>query len=568
MRHQNSDGQARCVPECEASPGPVRADMAYRDTKVTNIEGQRDGGEVTDDQDPFLGWEPEEDDLAIPDGDSDLVKSLDLGGAETLLDRLLTNGSESEWVEFKENNADPDMIGEYVSALSNSAALEGEPRGYLVWGVRDSDRSVVGTTFIPERAKKGAEDLLNWLLTQLKPQVHIRFRSTSRDGMALVILEIDAAQGQIVRFKSQAFIRVGTHKKLLKDHPNHERRLWDALAAKSVESSIVRPDLDLASALSLLDYPGYFELTRRPLPTNGVLVAEVLEQAGFITHTMANSWSVTALGALLLAKDLRAFPSLERKAVRVIEYSATNRLQTTQSMTGRRGYASGFRGLMGFVNAKLPRVEAIRTDGVREGQPTYPDLAVRELVANMLMHQDLALTGTGPMLEIFSDRLEFTNPGQPLIKPERFIDSPPRSRNEKLAGAMRTMGLCEEQGSGWDKITFQMEVHQLPPPLVEVTQDHTRVIVYGPRPLTKMERDDRVRAVYQHACLTYVSGEHMTNSSVRQRFGIATRNAAQATRLIKDAVDEGLVAPYDPSAGPRSMRYVPFWAELGRSSFN
>jgi predicted HTH transcriptional regulator len=193
---------------------------------------------------------------------------------------------------------------------------------------------------------------------------------------------------------------------------------------------------------------------------------------------------------------------------------------------------------------------------------------LRELIANALVHQDLAIPGSGPMIEIFDDRIEITNPGVPLVQPERFIDNPPQSRNERLARTMRQMGICEERGSGWDKVTFEVEFHQLPPPLVEVSDVHTRVVLFAPRPLSTMERDDRIRAVYQHACLRYVSRQAMTNSTVRERFGIATRNSAQASRLLKEAVDAGLIMIYDPTAGRRNIRYVPFWADPERAAFS
>jgi predicted HTH transcriptional regulator len=130
---------------------------------------------------------------------------------------------------------------------------------------------------------------------------------------------------------------------------------------------------------------------------------------------------------------------------------------------------------------------------------------------------------------------------------------------------MRRIGICEERGSGWDKVVFQTELYQLPAPLAEVTDDHTRVVLFAPRPLAKMDKADRVRAIYLHACLRYVSREHLTNTSVRQRFGIEPQNIATASRLIREAVEVGVVVPQDPAAAPKLMRYVPVWAAPHRS---
>lgn len=161
---------------------------------------------------------------------------------------------------------------------------------------------------------------------------------------------------------------------------------------------------------------------------------------------------------------------------------------------------------------------------------------------------------------VFDDRVEISNPGVPIIDLDRLVDAPPRSRNEALASLMRRMGICEERGSGWDKVAFQVEFHQLPAPEVVTTADTTRVTLLSPRPLVDMSPEDKARAVYLHACLNQVSRKSTTNSSVRQRFGIEEQNKATASRLLKDAVRRGLIAPYDKDTSPRHMRYVPFWA--------
>jgi ATP-dependent DNA helicase RecG len=218
-----------------------------------------------------------------------------------------------------------------------------------------------------------------------------------------------------------------------------------------------------------------------------------------------------------------------------------------------------FENLHLYINRTLPSNEVIGA-GLRHETSVYPELAVRELLANALIHQDFFINGAGPMVEIFDDRIEFTNPGAPIVKAERFVDTPPRSRNEALASLMRRIGVCEERGSGWDKIVFLTEVHQLPAPLVEATQDNTRIVLFAPRLLSKMDKEDRTRALYLHACLKYVNREHMTNTTVRERFGIEPHNSSIASRLIREAVEAGYIVPHDPSAAPKLMRYLPFWS--------
>ena len=143
---------------------------------------------------------------------------------------------------------------------------------------------------------------------------------------------------------------------------------------------------------------------------------------------------------------------------------------------------------------------------------------------------------------------------------DRFVDTPPRSRNEVLASHMRRINVCEERGSGIDKVVFQTELYQLPAPLFEVTGGCTRVVLFAPRDLAKMDREDRVRACYLHACLRYVSRKFLTNASLRERFGIKAKHSATASRLIRDAIEAGRILPHDPNASKKQMKYVPFWA--------
>lgn len=311
--------------------------------------------------------------------------------------------------------------------------------------------------------------------------------------------------------------------------------------------------------LALLDYPAYFDLTARPLPDAREGILRALEDDRLIQSADAGGWNITNLGAVLFAKQLANFDALRRKAIRVVQYRGKNRVETIKEQVGTRGYASGFARLIDYVNGLLPSNEVIE-QALRKTVPMYPQLAVRELVANALIHQDFFITGAGPIVEVFDDRMEISNPGMPLVDTARFLDTPPRSRNETLASLMRRIGICEERGSGIDKVVFQMEFFQLPAPLFEAVGDSTRAVLLAPRSLTKMDKADRIRACYLHSCLRYVNREYLTNTSVRERFGIQPQNIALASRLIKEAVQAEVIAPYDANAAPRLMKYVPIWA--------
>jgi ATP-dependent DNA helicase RecG len=479
------------------------------------------------------------------------------------LRRLLTGlqnlPSEKEWVEFKENRADPEDIGEYASALSNTARLKSEPYGYMVWGVRDQTHELVGTNFVSETAKQGNEELEHWLVRSLTPRLDLRFYSLIVEGKSIVILEIPATLHTPVQFKSNEFIRVGSLKKKLKDYPEKERELWQVFNASRFEEEIARSGLDGDEILQLLEYTKYFEMIGQPLPQNkdGILIKLAADS---LIKKALDGWSITNLGAILFAKNLNEFGRLSRKALRVIQYQGKNRIKTIREAPGSKGYAIGFEAAVEYINNLLPKNEEIG-QALRKEVGMYPELAIRELVANAIIHQDFTISGTGPMVEIFDDRIEITNPGCPLVDTLRMMDEPPRSRNESLASLMRRMNICEERGSGIDKVVFEVELYQLPAPNFTPKEQSMVVTLYAQQELQKMGKDDRIRACYQHACLKYVSNEQLTNTSLRTRFNIADKNSAQASRIISETVDAELIKQGDPDNQSRKhTKYVPYWA--------
>lgn len=476
-----------------------------------------------------------------------------------LLKELYTLPKETEWVEFKLNYDDPQEIGEYISALSNSAALSGKASAYLVWGVKNDTRDIIGTTFKPSVEKKGNEELENWLLRLLSPRIHFHFYELDVNSVPVVLLEIARASNKPVQFQGYEFIRIGSYKKRLKDFPEKERELWRIFDQIPFEDLPATEHVSDEDVLKLLDYPAYFDLLGLGLPTDRSGILQRLVDDDMISDCSAGGWDITNLGAILFAKRLDDFKHLKRKAVRVILYKDKSRQETIREQIGTRGYASGFEGLIGFINNLLPVNEVIGK-ALRKKVPMYPEIAVRELVPNALIHQDFFIRGTGPMIEIFSDRMEITNPGVPLVKTERFLDSPPKSRNEALASFMRRIGVCEERGSGVDKVVFQTEFYQLPAPAFEVSDEHTRAVLFAHKPLKNMSKEDKIRACYLHSCLKYVKREFMTNSSLRERFGIEERNSAIASRIIKETIDKGFVKSYEDHMSKKYAKYVPFWA--------
>jgi len=477
----------------------------------------------------------------------------------SLVHELRKLPAETPWVEFKHNNADPAMIGERISALGNSAALEGKSNAYLVWGVEDGSHRLVGTAFDPVLAKYGNEALENWLRHSLTPPLHFAFHALELDGLRVVILEIPRATHTPIQFKGSEYIRSASYTKKLKDFPEMERELWRVFEKTPFESLTATDELTAEEVLRRIDYPAYFDLMGMDLPSNREQILARLQSENLIGSTDSGKWRILNLGALLFAKSLADFPGLARKALRVIHYQGRTRIVTLHEQMGAKGYANGFEGLISYINARLPHNEVLGT-ALRKEVPMFPEMSIRELVANALIHQDFSQTGTGPMIEIFDDRLEVTNPGQPLIATDRFLDSPPKSRNEAIASLMRRIGICEERGSGIDKVVHETEVFQLPAPRFETTPLHTRAVLFAHKEFEAMTSQERVQACYLHACLRYLMHDYMTNESLRLRFGLSAEKSATVSKIFTAAKKKGLIAPAETNQSMKFARYLPHWA--------
>ncbi len=474
-----------------------------------------------------------------------------------LIDDLVKQPNESEWVEFKLNFHSEQEIGERLSALSNGACIHNQDYGYLVFGVEDKTHLIKGTTFKPRLHKKGNEELENWLAQRLDPRIDFRIYEFDYDvTRKIALFVIPATQHRPVDFFHKSYIRIGSLTRSLNEFPEKEAKIWRK-QAKPFEIEIAKENLSSSEVIGLLSTETYFDLLKLPYPQTQDAVIQKLVDEKLVAKSKGQL-AITNLGAILLAKNLPDFENVARKSVRVIVYKGTNKVETEREQIGIKGYAIGFERLVDWINSQLPANEEIGK-ALRKETRMYPEIAIRELVANAIIHQDFTVKGF-PMIEIFKDRIEISNPGNPLITPDRFIDSY-ISRNEKLADLMRRMGFCEEKGSGLDKVIFNNELYQLPPINVITDETRTRVTIYAYKDLNSLDKKEKIRACYQHSCLKWVSNDKMSNQSLRERFSIDDKNAAIASRIIKDAFEAGVIKEDDPESKSRKHRsYVPFWA--------
>ncbi len=470
-----------------------------------------------------------------------------------LVEEILSYGCENEWIEFKDNNFESHLIGEYISALSNSACLHKTKQGYLVFGVNDACH-IVGTNFKPKKEKgKGNENLENWLLRLLNPRIDFEIIEGIYNSKKIVIFKIDSAKKSPVEFEGIAYIRAGEYKKPLKEFPEKAKKLWRTLNEVVFEEDIALDKIDEESLLNLLDYPRYFSLMKLKLPKNSQAILEKLEEEKIIIRK-GRKYSITNLGAILFAKDLNKFPKLSRKKIRVIFYEGNSRTGRTREREHNEGYAILFESLIQYIMDQLPANEII-TKALREEVLMYPRIAIRELLGNVLVHQDFFEGGACSMIEFFDNRVEFTNPGEPLIDTNRFIDHAPISRNDRLADFMRRIKICEKRGSGIDKVIEGVEIFQLSAPEFIKENKFVKVILYSHRGFKDMTKEDKIRACWQHCVLRHISRQCMTNATLRERFNLSNKNDyVRVSKIIRNCIENGYIKQ------DGSKRYVPSWA--------
>ena len=478
---------------------------------------------------------------------------------EKLVMELCKSPHELPYLEFKHDNYDPYTIGENISALANSATLYEHDFAYMLWGVRDDNHEIVGTNYNLQSLKKESQELENWLRSLLSSNANFEFKSVKIKGKNVGVLIIHAAFLQTVTFQKIAYIRVGSYTKKLKDYPALESALWKKILNSKFEDQSAKCDLDLQHAINLLNIVPYFTIQQMMMPLDYDKLAHYLMEDNIINKQDNGLYGITNLGAILFAKQLSDFPNLSLKNVRVIQYDGNNRLNLIREKEFSQGYVTGLEEIIKYVDALLPAREEIG-NLFRQEVRAYPPVAVREVIANSLIHQDFSLNGTNPLIEIFKNRLEVTNPGTPLVDIARIIDNPPKSRNDKLAHIMRRLKMCEELGTGWDRIVISCERALLPAPRIELYESNTKVTLFEQQPFSSISLEDKLHSCYMHACIKYVQNEQLTNSSLRTRFGLKSSSSGVISRLIKDAVSKNYIKPFDSDTAPKHMRYIPFWA--------
>ncbi|MBF0471413.1 MAG: putative DNA binding domain-containing protein [Gammaproteobacteria bacterium] len=454
--------------------------------------------------------------------------------------------SENQHLEFKEakNQYDSRKLHRYCVALAN------EGGGFLVLGIQDK----------PPRAVVGSTAFADVVATASKIFQAVGFRVDVEevchpDGRVVVFQIPSRPRGTAYHYEGSYLMRSG--EELVPMSEDQLRKIFSEGQPGWLEG-VATKGLSGQDVVQLLDTQSYFDLLNLPYPSEQKGVLERLTTEKLI-ESLDDGYAILNIGAILLAKSLADFDTVKRKAARVVVYAGESKLNTLSDISGDKGYAVGFQGLVTYVMGKLPQNEVIE-DALRKSVKLLPDVVIRELLANALIHQDFEIGGVSPVVEVYTDRVEISNPGLPVVPVERFIDGY-QSRNERLADLMRRFGICEEKSSGIDRVIETAELLQLPAPDFLSEHQRTVVVIYGARDFKGMDRADRVRACYQHCVLQYVLRKKMTNQSLRLRFGLSERSGNAVSQIISAAVEQELIK-LDPGApdSRKYARYIPNWA--------
>ena len=387
------------------------------------------------------------------------------------IDQLRGQPTETEWLEFKRNRYEPEQLGEYLSALANSACLADRPTGYLIFGIDDETHEVVGTNFDPYNTKaKGNQDLLPWLAAGLHPNTGFELRIVDYPAGRVVVFEVGPARDQPVNFYGTAYIRVGTSKTKLSNHPEKARAIWTHGSDWSAEVCEQASLHDLApEALAkareqfIVRHPSQATEIEGWDDTTFLNKARVLKQ-----DTMTNA-ALLLLGqpessALLVPAVARISWVLKDGHNRELDYE---HIEPPFLLAGDR---------------LLQRIRNLTVRALPNGTlfpqefTQYDPWVIREALHHSIAHQDYRLRGRIVVVE-FPDRILLTNVGDFLPSDVATVirqDAPQALyRNPFLARAMVELNLIDTQGSGIKRMFDTQRKRFFPLPDYDLTETET-----------------------------------------------------------------------------------------------
>ena len=460
------------------------------------------------------------------------------------LDKLLNNGNENEQLEFKEakNSYDFDKLLTYCSAIANRRG------GKIILGVSSKrPRKVTGTNAFLNLNKIKSE-----IYTNLKIDVPIE-KINHPDGRVLVFEVPSRRRGHLVEHNGywtrsgESLVKMSLDEIQMSLNESKEEWINDVLVSNLSEGEVVQK----------LDAHKYYELEGLDYPSDPDEVMEKLLTDKFISKNN-NSYSILKLGAVLIARNLKDFSTCEFIAPRVFVYEDNTRSSLKSSYIVEKGYLLCFDDYMNYIISMLPQKEVSQV-GRRFQELLVTENMIREVFANALIHRDFDVTNASPEVSIHPKCVEISNPGLPLIEFDRFINFN-SARNNTLLLIMIKFKFSEYRSTGIDKVLIDVEKYEYPP-IEYVRGPHSTIIrLYGKKSFDDMEFEEKIQACFQHCALQRARITHMTNHSLRARFGLPESKSDVVSRIINKAMDKNLIKQLDPDLKSRkNAKYKPYW---------
>lgn len=316
----------------------------------------------------------------------------------------LAYGQEREWFEIKENWFEVDAIGEYISSLSNSAAMSGRPFAYMIWGAKDDTHEIVGTIFSFNKDVNN-EPLQHYLARNLSPSVAFSFEEVFIKRKRLVLLTIPAATKVPTSYKDVRYIRIGSSKENLRKYPNREAFLFSTLTYGLETINTKRSEYQDLTFNQLKTY----------YATKGIFLKENTFKRNL--HLLTDEGNYNIMAQLL--SDNSHVP------IRVAIFEGKDKASKMYSVK-EFGYKCLLFSLDEVLNygevLNIPQADETHRVVERKEVMLFDSDAFREAIINAFVHNEWIHINE-PMIAVFRDRIEIMSRGSlpPLQTLEGFL---------------------------------------------------------------------------------------------------------------------------------------------------
>jgi ATP-dependent DNA helicase RecG len=400
----------------------------------------------------------------------------------TLIDSLLQESEEQAWLEYKTNIAvsnasiTPEGVGEYISALSNGAAVKNRDFGYLVLGIEDGTKKVVGTNLKMSSYKVGNQDFELWLRNFIHPKINFEFFETIYQEFPVVVVRIPMAKNEPTNFQKKPFIRINSQKTDLRNHPEYVRKIYNSLtdwSTKTIETASIE---DLDSQALIVARAKFKEKNINEGFYNEIdnwETAKFLDKAKISINGKITNTAILLLGKqesvhYLLPSICEITWKLDTEERAYEHFGSPLLLNTTKILQRIRNYQYKF----------FPNNELLATTVNK-----YESRVILEALHNAIAHQDYALNSRIILTEK-AEKLLFKNAGGFYLgNPEEYFfgeKTPDRYRNPFLVKAMQNLGMIDTMGYGIYTMLLEQRKRFFPlPDYAESTSENVVLAIYG-----------------------------------------------------------------------------------------